>query len=80
MEEAAALLLADALWTRGLPDTGAPVTARGFPFHIDVADNVAETNVCTSSISGRMRAVPDQLQVISWRGRKRWMGLVLVPQ
>ncbi|MEV4079622.1 hypothetical protein ACGFJC_52095 [Nonomuraea fuscirosea] len=43
VEEAAALFLADALWTRGLPDTGAPVTARGFPFHIDLADNVART-------------------------------------
>jgi DNA helicase HerA-like ATPase len=28
----------------------------------------------------RMRAVLDQLQVISRRGRKRWMGLVLVSQ
>ncbi|NRQ32950.1 hypothetical protein HII36_14020 [Nonomuraea sp. NN258] len=43
VEEAAALFLADALWTRGLPDTGAPATARGFPFHIDLADNVART-------------------------------------
>ncbi|MFC4118980.1 hypothetical protein [Nonomuraea zeae] len=42
-EEAAALFLADALWTRGLPDSGAPATARGFPFHIDLADNVART-------------------------------------
>jgi len=30
--------------------------------------------------AGRMRAVLDQLQVISRRGRKRWMGLVLVSQ
>jgi DNA helicase HerA-like ATPase len=29
---------------------------------------------------GRMRAVLDQLQVISRRGRKRWMGLALVSQ
>ncbi|MEW9553317.1 hypothetical protein [Nonomuraea sp. NPDC050783] len=43
VEAAAALFLADALWTRGLPDTGAPVTARGFPFPIDLADNVART-------------------------------------
>ncbi|GGS77091.1 hypothetical protein GCM10010176_020340 [Nonomuraea spiralis] len=43
VEEAAALFLADALWTRGLPDRGVTVTARGFPFHIDLADNVART-------------------------------------
>ncbi|MEV0899725.1 hypothetical protein [Actinoplanes sp. NPDC049802] len=43
VDEAAALFLADALWTRGLPDEGAAVTARGFPFHIDLADNVART-------------------------------------
>lgn len=30
--------------------------------------------------AARMRAVLDQLQVISRRGRKRWMGLVLVSQ
>jgi len=30
--------------------------------------------------AGRMRAVLDQLQVISRRGRKRWMGLALVSQ
>jgi hypothetical protein len=43
VEEAAALFLADALWTRGLPDDGAAATVRGFPFHIDLADNVART-------------------------------------
>jgi hypothetical protein len=43
VEQAAALFLADALWTRGLPDQGAAVTARGFPFHIDLADSVART-------------------------------------
>jgi hypothetical protein len=43
VEEAAALFLSDALWTRGLPDEGAAATARGFPFHIDLADNVART-------------------------------------
>jgi DNA helicase HerA-like ATPase len=30
--------------------------------------------------AGRMRAVLDQLQIISRRGRKRWMGLALVSQ
>lgn len=43
VEQAVALFLADALWTRGLPDRGAAVTARGFPFHIDLADSVART-------------------------------------
>lgn len=43
VDEAAALFLADALWTRGLPDSGVSGTARGFPFHIDLADNVART-------------------------------------
>lgn len=43
VEQAAALFLTDALWTRGLPDTGATMTARGFPFHIDLADGVART-------------------------------------
>lgn len=32
------------------------------------------------STASRMRAVLDQLQIISRRGRKRWMGLVLVSQ
>jgi hypothetical protein len=43
VEEAASLFLADALWTRGLPDDGAAMTAREFPFHIDLADSVART-------------------------------------
>lgn len=43
VDEAAALFLADALWTRGLPENGVTGTARGFPFHIDLADNVART-------------------------------------
>lgn len=43
VEEATALFLADALWTRGLPDQAASATARGFPFHLDLADAVART-------------------------------------
>ncbi len=43
VEQAAALFLADALWTRGLPDAAATATARGFPFHLDLADAVART-------------------------------------
>jgi len=43
VDQAVALFLADALWTRGLPDQGAAMTARGFPFHIDLADSVART-------------------------------------
>ena len=43
VEEAVALFLADSLWTRGLPERGASLTTRGFPFHIDLADSVART-------------------------------------
>jgi hypothetical protein len=43
VDQAVALFLADALWTRGLPDQGAAMTARGFPFHLDLADSVART-------------------------------------
>jgi len=52
VEEAVALFLADALWTRGLPDQGAAMTARGFPFHIDLADNVARTMFKSSEFRG----------------------------
>ncbi len=43
VEEAVALFMADALWTRGLPSEGSPMAARAFPFHIDLADQVART-------------------------------------
>jgi hypothetical protein len=42
-EKAAALFLADSLWTRGLPLDGSAVAVRAFPYHIDLADRVAGT-------------------------------------
>jgi hypothetical protein len=41
VEEAVAMFLTDSLWTRGLPLDGSAFTVRGFPFHIDLADQVA---------------------------------------
>ena len=43
VEEAVALFLADSLWTRGFPMDGSGFTVRGFPFHIDLADQIART-------------------------------------
>ena len=43
VEEAVSLFLADSLWTRGLQAEGSSVAVRGFPFHIDLADQVART-------------------------------------
>ncbi|MGE3601159.1 MAG: hypothetical protein AB7N70_37080, partial [Dehalococcoidia bacterium] len=43
VDEAVALFLADSLWTRGLASSGSAVAVRGFPFHIDLADQVAGT-------------------------------------
>lgn len=43
IEESVALFLADALWTRGFDIHGSSFTARGFPYHIDLADQVART-------------------------------------
>jgi hypothetical protein len=37
------MFLTDALWTRGLASDGSAFTVRGFPFHIDLADQVART-------------------------------------
>ena len=38
------MFLTDSLWTRGLPSNEAGNYAvRGFPFHIDLADQVART-------------------------------------
>jgi hypothetical protein len=56
VEQAVALFLADALWTRGLPDRGAAVTARGFPFHIDLADSVARTLFKSGEFRGFVEA------------------------
>ena len=43
VEEAVALFIADSLWTRGLRTDGTAFTMRGFPYHIDLADQVART-------------------------------------
>lgn len=60
---------------------------RGEPLHRDgparppVLVVIEEVHTFVSRASAaRMRAVIDQLQVISRRGRKRWMGLALVSQ
>jgi len=43
VEESVAMFLTDALWSRGLATDGSAFTVRGFPFHIDLADQVART-------------------------------------
>lgn len=43
VEEAVSLFLTDSLWTRGYTTDGYSMTIRGFPFHIDLADQVART-------------------------------------
>lgn len=43
IEESISLFLADSLWTRGFDIEGSSLTIRGFPYHIDLADQVART-------------------------------------
>lgn len=43
IEESVSLFLADSLWTRGFDIEGSSLTIRGFPYHIDLADQVART-------------------------------------
>jgi hypothetical protein len=43
VEKAVSMFLTDALWVKGLPTDGTGFTVRGFPFHIDLADQVART-------------------------------------
>lgn len=43
VEDSVAIFLADSLWARGLSTDGSAFTVRGFPFHIDLADQVAGT-------------------------------------
>ena len=43
IEQAVSMFLIDALWVKGLPIDGSGFTVRGFPFHIDLADQVART-------------------------------------
>lgn len=42
VEEAVALFMADSTWSRGI-GSGSAAAVRGFPFHIDLADQVAGT-------------------------------------
>jgi hypothetical protein len=41
VEAAVALFLADAMWTRGAEPQGTTTIVRGFPFHLDLADQIA---------------------------------------
>ncbi|HWR83980.1 MAG TPA: hypothetical protein VN285_11820 [Candidatus Deferrimicrobium sp.] len=43
IEEAVSLFMADSLWTKGFPSDGSIFTIRGFPYHIDLADQIART-------------------------------------
>ena len=43
IEEAVAIFLVDSLWTRGFDLDNSALAVRGFPFHIDLADQVART-------------------------------------
>ena len=43
IEEAVALFMADSLWTKGFPSDGSSFSVRGFPYHIDLADQIART-------------------------------------
>lgn len=43
IEEAVSIFLVDSLWSRGLPLDDPSHAIRGFPFHIDLADQVART-------------------------------------
>ena len=43
VEESVALFMADSLWTKGFPIDGSAFTIRGFPYHIDLADQIART-------------------------------------
>lgn len=43
IEEAVALFMVDSLWTKGFPSDGSGFTIRGFPYHIDLADQIART-------------------------------------
>jgi hypothetical protein len=52
VEQAVALFLVDSLWMRGLAPDGSSYAVRGFPFHIDVADQVARTLFKSSDFRG----------------------------
>ena len=52
VEDAIALFLADSLWVRGHDPEGSGSPVRGFPFHIDLADQVARTLFKSSDFRG----------------------------
>ena len=52
VEDAVALFFADALWVRGYDPGGPGSPIRGFPFHIDLADQVARTLFKSSDFRG----------------------------
>jgi len=56
VEESVAVFMADSLWTRGLPTDGSDLPVRGFPFHIDLADQVARTLFKASDFRGFVEA------------------------
>lgn len=56
VEEAVALFLADSLWTRGLDSSGSSMAYRAFPFHIDLADQVARTMLKAGDFRGFVEA------------------------
>lgn len=56
VEEAVALFMADSLWTRGLDSMGSTTAYRGFPFHIDLADQVARNMLKAGDFRGFIEA------------------------
>jgi hypothetical protein len=52
IDDAMALFLVDSLWMRGLALDGSQMAVRGFPFHIDLADQAARTLFRASDFRG----------------------------
>jgi hypothetical protein len=52
IDDAIALFLVDSLWMRGLALDGSQMAVRGFPFHIDLADQAAGTLFRASDFRG----------------------------
>src|SRR6266581_4431507 len=56
VDDAIGLFIADSLWTRGMRTDGTSFTLRGFPYHIDLADQVARTLFKGSDFRGFVEA------------------------
>jgi len=56
VDDAVGLFIADSLWTRGMRTDGTSFTLRGFPYHIDLADQVARTLFKGSDFRGFVEA------------------------